>query len=142
MLKPTLSIDIEIEDIEEKLGGAREIGDIFAVVEIERIREATSQLLSELAHFLHWTIQDIEQSAERPIVQVYTSLKVKCYDWQQVIWSKLNPDNHERVRKIRKRLDYIHTPDNLSNKDSSEVPNLVDEILSLSQVAIEHHRLR
>jgi hypothetical protein len=127
---------LEIENIETQLfGSEEEPGHIFNLLETEKIQGATKELLRELAHFHHWTIGDIQESAGLAIEQVYTNLKFKCYAWRQTIWPRLDTEDQRQVEKIRQRLEGVHTPDDLSNETSSEVPDLVDKILSLDYVA-------
>jgi hypothetical protein len=99
--------------------------------EVERIDETTTELLSHLSHFRHWTVSDIEQSYHGPAQKAYSELRAKHYAWEFTIWSRLNEAERGRVKSLRKKFEEVHTPDTIDEN----VPDLSQEILSLSTIA-------
>jgi hypothetical protein len=100
--------------------------------QVRKINETALELLGRLSHLRHWVSQDIVASAGESVQQVYTELQVKHYAWEQAIWSKLNSDDQERVRKLRHEFEGVHTPDAFKDR----ISDLSEEILSLTKVAI------
>ena len=108
-------------------------------VKIEKINSAALELLGHLSHFRHWVWGDIEASASGfPVQQVYTDMRVKHYAWEQAAWSHLDDHARERVRKLRRRFERLHTESDITkNASESDLPTLSDEILKLTHTAVK-----
>ena len=99
---------------------------------LERIRTSSLDLLSHLAHFRHWDISDIEDSARAPIQQVYSQLRVRAYAWEQAVWPKIDQASRDKVRSLRTEFEAVHTPAALKDK----YHQISDEVLSITKDAL------
>jgi hypothetical protein len=104
--------------------------------EFELVHKSSTELLSQLSHFKHHVIADIESSANSPVQQVYSDLRMKFYAWEQAIWPFIKPEQRKVVVDIRQEIEDVHTPVDLRD-NYFEVS---DEILRISKLATEKVR--
>jgi hypothetical protein len=103
--------------------------------EIKRIDQCTLDFLHELANFRHWTSESLKKAGgDRELEQLYTDLQVAQYAWERGIWSKLDASGREEVKDIRRKLEGVHTHNDLSRgPGDSDVPALSEKILNLAR---------
>lgn len=105
---------------------------------VEALNQTTLELLGQLSHFRYRIWGDIEESAAKPIQQITSELRSKHYAWERAIWAPLNQSERDRVKGLRKKFENVAWAEDIkSEKTTSEVSELSDEILDLSFIAGE-----
>lgn len=103
--------------------------------EVKRIDETTLGFLKELSNFRHWTTDSLKEIAgDRAVEHLYTDLQVAQYAWERAIWLSLDDQGRGKVKRIRTRLEGVHSPNDLSiDSADSDVPALAEKILTLAR---------
>lgn|GEM_PF-1775806 len=116
----------------------RRLRQEWSLAELERIDRSAVDLLRELSNFSSWTQESFEKIAgERPVEQLAIDLRTKYYAWERAVWARLNLDDRNKAKEIRKRFESLHRHDDISSSpDKSDLPDLSDRILSLTDIAV------
>ena len=79
--------------------------------DVQKIRDATSDLLFELSNFFHRDVVDKEEAAGRIMSRVVADLLRKQFVWDMVVFSWLTEDEYSQVKGLAEQIKKVEEID-------------------------------